>query len=53
MHDKITIQYGMPAEPYRGERMRTDMMTFGVWIALFFIVQAVLTAVQYFTAGKL
>ena len=32
--------------------MRTDMMTFGAWIALFFIVQAVLTAVQYFTARK-
>lgn len=42
----------MSAEPCRGERMRTDMMTFGAWIALFFIVQAVLTAVQYFTARK-
>ena len=28
------------------------MKTYGMWIALFFIVQAVLTAVQYFTAGK-
>ena len=32
--------------------MRTDMIAFGAWIALFFIVQAVLTVVQYFTAGK-
>ena len=32
--------------------MRTDMISFGAWIALFFIVQAVLTVVQYFTAGK-
>ena len=28
------------------------MKTYGMWIALFFIVQAVLTAVQYFTARK-
>ena len=32
--------------------MIPSMMTFGSWIALFFIVQAVLTAVQYFTARK-
>ena len=42
----------MSAEPCGGERMITYMITFGSWIALFFIVQAVLTAVQYFTAGK-
>ena len=42
----------MSVEPCRGERMRTDMMTIRAWIALFFIVQAVLTAVQYFTARK-
>jgi hypothetical protein len=28
------------------------MITFGAWIALFLIVQAVLTVVQYFTARK-
>ena len=33
--------------------MIPSMMTFGSWIALFFIVQAVLTAVQYFTARAL